>query len=50
MLPFASEPYPFERFPELMAECGFSAALVDGEAYSWFGVRTLRFLERELAR
>ena len=43
---FSSEPFPFARRPGLMRDCGFSAALVDGEAFSWFGVRSLRFLER----
>jgi ABC-type Fe3+-hydroxamate transport system substrate-binding protein len=42
---FSSEPYPFGRnLNELraLAPCG---ALVDGESYSWFGVRAMRFLE-----
>jgi hypothetical protein len=45
LLLFSTEPYPFARHRGLMAGCGFPAALVDGEAYSWFGLRTLRFLE-----
>lgn len=49
----SSEPYPFGARPEelLAAEAEFRAAgasvvaLVDGEAFSWFGLRSLRFLE-----
>lgn len=44
LLLFSSEPYPFaKRKPDTGA---FPCALVDGEAYSWFGVRSLRFLQR----
>ena len=53
VLLFSTEPYPFARYRDVMvelADSGFSAALVDGEAYSWFGVRSLQFLEQELAR
>ncbi len=41
----STEPYPFARFHAEVAALGCPAALVDGEAYSWFGVRSLRFLE-----
>ena len=41
----SSEPFPFERFTEEIAALGTPAALVDGEAWSWFGARSLRFLE-----
>lgn len=45
LLLFSSEPYPFvEKSKELLG-LGFPAALVDGEVYSWFGVRSLRFLQ-----
>ena len=44
LLLFSSEPFPFAvKKPELGA---FSGALVDGEAYSWFGIRSLEFLRR----
>ncbi len=44
---FSSEPFPFARhWSHLQKE--FSGALVDGESFSWFGIRTLRFL-RELS-
>ena len=41
----ASEPYPFARHLEALRELGFAAVLVNGESYSWFGIRALRFLE-----
>ncbi|MTJ83843.1 MAG: Fe3+-siderophores ABC transporter protein [Telmatospirillum sp.] len=42
----SSEPYPFQRFEARIRDLGRPAALVDGECYSWFGIRALRFLER----
>ncbi len=49
VLLFSTEPYPFGRERGRLAACGFAAALVDGEAYGWFGVRALRFLESAAA-
>jgi ABC-type Fe3+-hydroxamate transport system substrate-binding protein len=46
LLLFSSEPFPFEKKKAELLGLGFPAALVDGEAYSWFGVRSLRFLQR----
>jgi ABC-type Fe3+-hydroxamate transport system substrate-binding protein len=48
VLLFSSEPYPFARYRDELQRLGFSAALVDGEKFSWFGVRALRFLEENL--
>lgn len=45
LLLLSSEPYPFERHLEKMAALPYPMALVDGELYSWYGVRALRFLE-----
>lgn len=45
LLLFASEPYPFGKKAAELRGLGFPAALVDGEAYSWFGIRSLRFLQ-----
>lgn len=51
---FSSEPFPFARKPDELralrdpAGAPRPAALVDGEGYSWFGIRSLRFLEGEL--
>lgn len=42
---FSSEPYPFGKKKQEMQSLDFPSALVDGEAYSWFGVRSLRFLQ-----
>jgi iron complex transport system substrate-binding protein len=46
LLLFSSEPYPFSQKRAELGKLGFPAALVDGEAYSWFGIRSLRFLQR----
>ena len=46
VLLFSSEPYPFHRKAKELLEIPFPAAIVDGESFSWFGLRSLRFLER----
>lgn len=45
LLLFSSEPFPFLRFPDVPASLGCPYAQVDGEVFSWFGVRSLRFLQ-----
>ncbi len=50
---FSSEPYPFEREWSQVRELPFvnsskSAAIVDGELFSWFGIRAVRFLEESV--
>jgi iron complex transport system substrate-binding protein len=45
LLLFSSEPYPFGRRREEILGLPFPSALVDGESWSWFGIRSLRFLE-----
>ena len=45
LLLFGSEPYPFDKRKEVIEELPHPSAIVDGECFSWFGVRTLRFLE-----
>lgn len=45
LLLFSSEPFPFLRKREGLDELGFPYAFVDGECFSWFGVRSLEFLE-----
>lgn len=42
---FSSEPFPFHKKIAELRELGVRGAIVDGESYSWFGVRSLRFLE-----
>lgn len=49
LLLFSSEPYPFSQKRAELGKLGFPSALVDGEAYSWFGIRSLRFLQRSRA-
>ena len=45
LLLFASEPYPFAKRPEVLADLPFPSAVVNGECFGWFGSRALRFLE-----
>lgn len=42
---FASEPFPFHKKKSELLELNRPAAIVNGENFSWFGVRTLAFLE-----
>ncbi|MFK8138405.1 MAG: helical backbone metal receptor [Bdellovibrionales bacterium] len=39
----SSEPYPFAKEKEILRQS--NAILIDGENWSWFGVRSIRFLE-----
>lgn len=43
---FSSEPYPFHKKKSEIENIEGYSAIVDGENFSWFGVRSLRFLER----
>ncbi len=45
---FSSEPYPFARYRKELLESGHACALVDGESFSWYGVRSLGFLENRI--
>lgn len=45
ILLFSSEPYPFEKKRDEIEALGLNGYLVDGEAYGWFGIRALRFLQ-----
>ena len=45
---FSSEPYPFGKHIEQLRASGLKGALVDGECYSWFGIRSYRFLRTHL--
>jgi hypothetical protein len=50
ILLFSSEPYPFEKSWSEIQNLPFVkkarvSALVDGECFSWFGIRSIRFLE-----
>lgn len=47
---FASEPYPFLRKKEVLNPLAAPFAIVDGERFSWFGLRSLLFLEELRAR
>lgn len=43
---FSTEPFPFARYRDELASSGFNGAIVDGEFYSWFGIRSLRLLQQ----
>ena len=45
---FSSEPYPFLNEQKTLKESGINGAIVDGEVYSWFGIRSLRALSKFL--
>jgi ABC-type Fe3+-hydroxamate transport system substrate-binding protein len=45
---FSSEPFPFEKHLSELNEMDFKGAVVDGELFSWYGTRSLLFLEKEL--
>lgn len=45
---FSSEPYPFEKREHELKNLRPACALVDGEVFSWFGLRSLEFLEKHL--
>lgn len=48
LLLFSTEPYPFRKEKQrILEQFSGASALVDGESFSWFGVRALQFLERE---
>lgn len=45
LLLFSTEPFPFAKQKTELKKLPFSAAIVDGEKWSWFGLRSLLFLE-----
>ncbi len=50
LLLFSSEPYPFLRKKDVLNPLFAPYAFVDGERFSWFGMRSLRFLEELRSR
>lgn len=47
ILLFSTEPFPFESAErELLSAFPHAMALIDGEGFSWFGLRSLQFLEK----
>ena len=44
VLLFSSEPFPFLKHRQDLVKEGFAHAFVDGEKFSWFGLRALNFL------
>lgn len=47
---FSSEPFPFHRKKKKLEALGVQGSIVDGESYSWFGIRSLQFLEQALSK
>lgn len=45
---FSSEPYPFLKHIETLKAEAYQGAIVDGEFYSWFGVRSYRAIKNVL--
>jgi hypothetical protein len=43
---FSSEPFPFSKKKAELELLGRPSLIVDGECFSWFGIRSLRFLDR----
>jgi hypothetical protein len=46
LLLFSSEPFPFHKKVSELKTLPFASAIVDGQAFSWFGTHSLRFLEK----
>ncbi|MFP5519548.1 MAG: helical backbone metal receptor [Bdellovibrionia bacterium] len=44
---YSSEPFPFAKKVNELKKLPLRGAVVDGECFSWFGVRTLRFLQQQ---
>ncbi|PLW75904.1 helical backbone metal receptor [Cohaesibacter celericrescens] len=45
---FSSEPYAFLQQKEQLQSLGIPHAFVNGESFCWYGIRSLKFLEKEL--
>lgn len=45
LLLFSSEPFPFHQKLKELRALGLSGCVVNGECYSWFGIRSLKFLK-----
>ncbi len=42
---FSSEPFPFAKRKAELVDSGLTGSLIDGEKYSWYGIRSLSFLK-----
>lgn len=47
LLLFSTEPYPFEKKIDEIKTLPFPSLIVNGECFSWFGIRSLIFLETQ---
>jgi iron complex transport system substrate-binding protein len=46
---FSSEPFPFQRYKKQLEKDQLFGAIIDGESYSWYGNRSLAFLQKQLS-
>lgn len=47
---FSSEPFPFHKQKKFVESLGYRHAFVEGEHFSWFGIRSLQHLESLIHR
>lgn len=47
---FSSQPYSFEKHYEMLKQSGVNGAIVDGERFTWFGLRSYNYLAQALSR
>lgn len=47
LLLLSTEPYPFHKKIDDLKTLPFPSMIVDGECFSWFGIRSLKFLEAQ---
>jgi hypothetical protein len=45
---FSSEPFPFAKKSTELKALDLEGAIVDGESYSWFGIRSIEFMREQL--
>jgi hypothetical protein len=46
---FSTEPFPFAQKKAELEKLGLQGGIVDGEGYSWFGLRALEFAEKVMS-
>lgn len=45
---FSSEPFPFHKQADELKKMSLQGSIINGEPFSWFGIRSLLFLEKAL--
>lgn len=46
---FSSQPYPFDKHCDMLKQSGINGAVVDGERFAWFGLRSYHHLAQALS-